>query len=265
MSFVIERFTHPEWLSNAWLIADPAGEALLVDTGVSAGPVLEHVRRSGVRVRWIVNTHHHYDHVAANAELSSALRAPVAAHEWEAERVTPAPDRTLGEGDVLTSGALRARVLHIPGHTQGQIALVVEIADDGRTSPSPAPDPLVATGDTLFRRSIGGCVGPGHGTFAQLRASLLDRLLTLARETVVLPGHGETSRIGEELEENPFIRLFRGLDPPGDAPCRFAGRPARLLLSARDYDGGTKAVVRFPDGSEAVVPGSRLTLESGGP
>jgi glyoxylase-like metal-dependent hydrolase (beta-lactamase superfamily II) len=252
---IVERWTDPSWLSNAWLLADRAGgEGLIVDTGAPVEPITEAVRGLGVTVRWIVNTHHHHDHVAGNKALRTALGAPIAAHELEAARMIGGADRLLRDGDRLDAGGLRARILHIPGHTTGQIAIAVRPPPEEDAGPE-----FVLTGDTLFRRSIGGTVGPGHGTFAELRASLLDRLLTLPPDTIVLPGHGEATTIAEERNENPFVRVLEGVDAPGDGSCLYAGLPARLLVWAHDYDGGHKAMVRFPDGTEAVVPGSRVT------
>jgi glyoxylase-like metal-dependent hydrolase (beta-lactamase superfamily II) len=146
-------------------------------------------------------------------------------------------------------------VWQIPGHPRGHLALHVTGEAGGVER--------VFTGDTLFRRSVGGTRAPGHGSFADLRRSVLDVLLALPAATLVYPGHTDETVAGEELEENPFVRAWRGLDPPGDEPCTYGGRKARLLVWARDYDGGHKAWVRFEDGEEDVVPGSRVVRERG--
>jgi glyoxylase-like metal-dependent hydrolase (beta-lactamase superfamily II) len=134
----------------------------------------------------------------------------------------------------------------VPGHTQGQLAFLV----DGTH---------VFTGDTLFRRAVGGTRAPGHATFEDLRRSILDVLVRLPAATVVHPGHTAPTTVGEEWERNPFIRLWRGLDEPGADRCTAFGRPATLLLRATDYDGGTKCQVRFEaDGRVDIVPGSQV-------
>ena len=112
------------------------------------------------------------------------------------------------------------------------------------------------TGDVLFRRTVGGTVGPG-GSFEELRASV-DRLLALPPETRVHPGHSEPTTIGEELAENAFVRVWRGVDPERDDQCRIGGVDATLVLWAPDYDGGHKAWVRFPEGKNSIMGGSRV-------
>ena len=80
----------------------------------------------------------------------------------------------------------------------------------------------------------------------------------LPPETVVRPGHTDPTTIGDEWEQNPFIRIWRGLDPEGDDPCTALGEPATLVLWGDDYDGGHKAWVRWPDGADDIVPGSQV-------
>lgn len=269
---ILERWMNPSWLSNSYLVADrPGGEAFIVDTGAAAAPVIEAVAERGLSVRWIFNTHHHHDHTAANGELRSALGARIAAHELDAHGIEGV-DRLVADGETIGVGGLSVRILHIPGHTAGQIALLVE----GAGAPPPAAgsrgegadrgeNPAhLFTGDTLFRGSVGGTRAPGHTTFADLRRSILERLLTLPPATVVHPGHTVPTTVGEELEENPFVRVMRGLAPEGRGWCSVSGQRARLIVHARDYDDGTKAWVRFEEGGrteDAVVPGSRVTVE----
>jgi hydroxyacylglutathione hydrolase len=81
----------------------------------------------------------------------------------------------------------------------------------------------------------------------------------LAPGTVIHPGHAEDSTIGREWEQNSFIRVWRGLDAEGAEPCTALGEPATLVLLGADYDGGTKAWIRWPDGADDIVPGSRVT------
>jgi glyoxylase-like metal-dependent hydrolase (beta-lactamase superfamily II) len=113
------------------------------------------------------------------------------------------------------------------------------------------------TADVLFKGTVGGTSGP-TGDLGQLKHSILDVLLSLDPATVVLPGHREQTTIGAERESNPFIRAWLDGEGLSETPCRVSGREATLLLWAPDYDGGHKALVRFPDGRETIVGGSRV-------
>jgi hydroxyacylglutathione hydrolase len=119
---------------------------------------------------------------------------------------------------------------------------------------------VVFTGDTLFKGSVGGVRAPGHTTYADLRDSIMGTLMRLPPQTAVYPGHTEQTTVGQEWESNPFIRLWRGLDAEGSRECTVSGEPATLILLAPDYDGGRKAWVRWGDGSDDIVPGSRVGL-----
>ena len=132
-----------------------------------------------------------------------------------------------------------------PGHTAGMLNFVVNGTD-------------VFTGDTLFKGSVGGVRAPGSTSFADLRHSIMDVLMKLPHETRVHPGHTDPTTIGDEWESNAFVRLWRGLDEEGSERCSVEGQEATLVLWAPDYDGGHKAWVRWPDGSDDIVPGSRV-------
>ena len=151
---------------------------------------------------------------------------------------------TIEPGDVVEAGGLRIEAIHTPGHTAGMLSFLVE----GN----------VFTGDTLFKNSVGGVRAPGHTTYADLKASIMDRLMTLPPETVVRPGHTDPTTVADEWDGNAFIRVWRGLDPEGDEPCTALGESATLVLLGDDYDGGHKAWVRWPDGSDDIVPGSQV-------
>src|SRR5690606_13711014 len=116
------------------------------------------------------------DHIAHLRDYRAALGFTTYAHVDEAELFGSGLDREVPDGFELEAGGLRLRALHIPGHTRGQLAFVVN-------------DELVFTGDTLFKGSVGGTRGPGHGTFEQLRRSILEVLLALPPEMAVHPGH----------------------------------------------------------------------------
>jgi len=116
----------------------------------------------------------------------------------------------------------------------------------------------VFTGDTLFKGSVGGVRAPGHTTFEDIKSSIMDKLLALPPQTPIHPGHTDPTTVGDELESNRFVRIWRGLDPEGAEPCTALGEPATLVLLGDDYDGGYKAWVRWPDGSDDIVPGSQV-------
>jgi glyoxylase-like metal-dependent hydrolase (beta-lactamase superfamily II) len=148
-------------------------------------------------------------------------------------------------GRPIQSGALEVEPIHTPGHTAGMLSLLVNATD-------------VFTGDTLFKNSVGGVKAPGHTTYTDLRDSIMGTLMELPPETVIYPGHAEATTVSEEWDSNRFIRVWRGLDAEGAEPCTALGRPATLVLLGQDYDGGTKAWVRWQDGSDDIVPGSQV-------
>jgi glyoxylase-like metal-dependent hydrolase (beta-lactamase superfamily II) len=267
---ILERVTHPRWRSNTWLVAAAAGgEAVIVDAGGPVAPLVDRVRQLRLRVGRILITHHHVDHAGEIATLKQATGARVGAHRLEAPLLETVDD-LLEDGEAIAAGGLKVRVLHIPGHTAGQAAFLVDPAGgEGRTGPvgagpvgaGPAgPGATCFTGDTLFRGSVGSTTAPGHTTFADLRRSLVERLLALPDAVQVAPGHAEPTTIGEERATNPFLRVMIGAAPEGDRPGRYASRDVRVVVWARDYDGGFKAWVRFADGGEDTVPGSRVDL-----
>jgi len=212
---------HPGWLSNAYLVYDErGGTAVFVDSGAPLAPLLEAVEREGLTVAHLLTTHSHHDHVAGDEELVRRFRIPVAKGPVEA-------------------GGLRIDALPTPGHSPDMLAFVVN-------------GEAVFTGDTLFRGSVGG------GDFAEIRRSVMDVLMRLPAETRVYPGHADETTIGREWEENPFVRVWRGADPEGRDRCRVGGEEATLVVWSPDYDGKGKAWVRFADGRDAIVGGSRI-------
>jgi hydroxyacylglutathione hydrolase len=177
----------------AYLVIDESGEAAIVDAS-EAAPVLKALAREGATARAIWSTHHHWDHVGGNEELARALSLEVVGHASDFTRL-PALTRAVDTGDVVGVGDLRARCIHIPGHTLGAVAYVV--------------GDVVFTGDTLF---CGGCGRLFEGTPAQMHASLA-RLLDLPGSTRVQCGHEYTEsnlRFAAHLEpSNPDIANAR--------------------------------------------------------
>jgi hydroxyacylglutathione hydrolase len=244
---IVERSMHPDWLSNTYLVAGgPQGDGFLVDAGGPVRPLLDKADAEGIAITHVLLTHHHHDHVAELGAVASRFPdAQVLIHPDERDLVDGATG-DLKPGDTLTIGGLRVEALHTPGHTRGMIALLV----DGKE---------VFTGDTLFKNSVGGVRAVGHTTYGDLKRSIMDVLLELPPATTIRPGHTDPTTVADEWENNAFVRVWRGLDEEGAAPCTAMGEPATLVLLGDDYDGGHKAWVRWPDGSDDIVPGSQVS------
>jgi glyoxylase-like metal-dependent hydrolase (beta-lactamase superfamily II) len=243
---ILERSMSDVWLSNTFLVADePGGHGVLIDAGGPTAPLLEAIDRLGLTLCAVLLTHHHHDHVA---ELDDVLArhpgVPVLIHPLERGLVNGATG-LITPGEMIRCGKLEIEPLHTPGHTAGMVSLVVDGGD-------------VFTGDTLFKGSVGGVRAPGHTTYADLRSSIMDTLLTLPPDTRIHPGHTDDTTVADEFEHNQFVRIWRGLDAEGSAPCTAFGEPATLILLGPDYDGGHKAWVRWRDGADDIVPGSQV-------
>jgi hydroxyacylglutathione hydrolase len=243
---IVEKSMHPEWLSNAYVVAAEAGgPAVIVDSGGPSEPLIEAIERHDLKPEQLLLTHHHHDHVAENQVYKERYGVEIRAHPLEAEHLLDV-DRAIEPGEVIEVGGLRIDGLHTPGHTAGMLALRVN-------------DDELFTGDTLFKGSVGGVHAPGSTTFEDLKASVMDVLMKLPPETVVRPGHTDPTTIGDEWEQNAFVRLWRGLDEESDDRCRVGDEEATLVLFAPDYDGGHKAWVRWTEtGRDDIVPGSAV-------
>ena len=289
---LVERASHPQFLSNTYLVADgQGGPAFFIDAGGPVGPLIEAAERLRLTPTHVLLTHHHFDHVSDVGELlerwpklqvlisdteRELLRdAAAGAAEPKAQAAAAATPDGMGSveaGQTLRFGALEVRPLRTPGHTAGMLSFLVgerpeQAGVDGapaRAARSAAPGGLagsglvVFTGDTLFKDSVGGVKAPGHTTYTDLRDSIMGTLMELPADTVIYPGHSGETSVSREWEENAFIRVWRGLDPEGAQQCTALGQPATLVLLGADYDGGTKAWVRWQDGSDDIVPGSRI-------
>jgi hydroxyacylglutathione hydrolase len=242
---ILERSMNDQFLSNTYLVADEeGGTAVMIDAGGPVGPLLQAIDDRDLTLSHVLLTHHHFDHVC---ELDQVLArhpdAEVLIHPGERDQVEGATG-TIEPGDTVQAGGLSIEAIHTPGHTNGMLSFLV----DGN----------VFTGDTLFKNSVGGVRAPGHTTYADLKESIMDRLMGLPPETAIHPGHTEPTTVADEWEGNAFIRVWRGLDAEGDEPCTALGDPATLVLLGDDYDGGHKAWVRWPDGADDIVPGSQV-------
>jgi hydroxyacylglutathione hydrolase len=243
---IVERSMSDPWLSNTYVVADePGGHAVMIDAGGPVAPLLDYLRRGQLELTHVLLTHHHHDHVA---ELDAVREAhpgvPVLIHPLERDLVSETTG-VMEPGQPIESGALHIEPIHTPGHTAGMLSLLIDGSD-------------VFTGDTLFRGSVGGVRAPGHTTYADLKSSIMDRLLKLPAGTRIHPGHTEPTTVAEELESNRFVRIWQGTDQEGTEPCRALGEEATLILLGDDYDGGHKAWVRWPGGADDIVPGSQV-------
>ena len=195
---------------NCSIIGDEiTHEAMVIDPGDDIDEIRAVLHQHKLQVKQIVITHAHIDHVGGAMKLRGLTGAPILLNQNDYALLkmldvqaswlgmsTPGEvsiEASIGDGDSLQTGSLKANVLHTPGHTEGSVCLYF-----------PAEKLLIA-GDTLFARSIGRTDLPG-GSFEKIMRSLHERVLTLPEETVVIPGHGEKTTIGIEREENPFVR-----------------------------------------------------------
>jgi glyoxylase-like metal-dependent hydrolase (beta-lactamase superfamily II) len=242
---ILERSMHPKFLSNTYLVAaQEGGEAFFVDAGGPMEPLFEAVERHGLTPTHVLLTHHHGDHVSEVGQITARWPdVQVLIHPAERDDV-PTATGTMDAGETVHAGGLDVLTIPIPGHTAGMLGLLVE----GN----------VFTGDTLFKNSVGGVRAPGSTSYADLKSSIMDSLMSLPPETILRPGHTDPSTVGEEYDNNSFIRVWRGLDPEGTEECTAFGEPATLVLLGDDYDGGHKAWVRWPDGRDDIVPGSQV-------
>jgi len=183
-------------------------QAMVIDPGDEVDEIMAIVRRHGLTVKQIIVTHGHIDHVGGAMKLKRVTGAPVLLNQNDYDLLKTADqvatwlgmtppgkidvDQDLSSGDVVSVGGLKAEVMHTPGHTEGSVCLHF------------AQQQKLIAGDTLFAGSIGRTDLPG-GNFKKIMQSLKGPVMSLPEETVVVPGHGPLTTIGEERETNPFI------------------------------------------------------------
>ena len=195
--------------TNCYLVGcEETREGAVIDPGGHPERILAEVERHRLAIKYVLNTHAHFDHTDANGAIVQATGASLALHPQDRPLLqasggaalfgleadaSPAPDLELHDGDELEVGTLRFRVLHTPGHTPGHVCFY-----------EPA-EGVVFDGDVLFFRGIGRTDLPG-GSWEQLMDSIRRVLFALPDETVVYSGHGPATSVGDEKRLNPWLR-----------------------------------------------------------
>jgi hydroxyacylglutathione hydrolase len=207
---ILETFPVGPLACNCTILGDEeAGEAIVIDPGDEVGRIHRRLTELGLKLKQILVTHAHIDHVGGALKLKRLTGAPILLNENDLPLLkmmemqagwigiptpeTAPPDESLADGMRVGLDHYPAEVLHTPGHTQGSVCLHF------------APLKLLIAGDTLFAGSIGRTDLPG-GNSRQIIESIEDSLLTLPDETKVLTGHGPATTIGAERRSNPFLR-----------------------------------------------------------
>ncbi len=206
---LVETVVVTEFMTNCYILADDKSkDAIVIDPGGDGARILDEIKKLGVNVKSIINTHAHVDHVGANRFLKEKLGVGVMMHRAELPILQsaskmgrlfglnvenqPDPDGYIAEGDVITCGSCSLTVMETPGHSPGGLSFYAETQK------------LCFAGDSLFAGSIGRTDLPG-GDYETLIASIKQRLLSLPDDVKVFTGHGPATTIGQERRYNPFV------------------------------------------------------------
>lgn len=196
-------------MANCYILGcEKTKTAAVIDPGGDENRILMELAESNLTLKYILNTHGHFDHVGGNKGMKDATGADILIHALDASQLShlsstamamgmsledsPPPDRTIEDGDMISFGDVTLKVIHTPGHSPGGVSFHA--------------DHVVFVGDTLFAGSIGRTDFPG-GDFELLRNSIQQKLFTLGDDVTVYPGHMGTTTIGMEKKYNPFVGL----------------------------------------------------------
>jgi hydroxyacylglutathione hydrolase len=183
-TLLIEKLVLSPYETNTYIVVcQKTHESVLVDAPAEADKILE--KLEGTKPRYILLTHNHIDHIGALAELHSRLKVPLAVHPLDSKNLEVKPEMQINDGDVLSVGELKLKVLHTPGHTRGSLCFKI-----GR---------YLLAGDTIFTD------GPGHtrtpADFQNILEALTTKIFTLPDSTLIYPGHGDSTVLKKEREK----------------------------------------------------------------
>ncbi len=192
--------------TNCYVIFNEENSAIILDPGGEGEKISLFIEEKKLRPLMIINTHGHADHCGANKFLKEKYSIPILLHRDDIEILnsfenqfifplmggnpSPNPDKFLKDGDFIEFGETSLKIIHTPGHTPGSISIFA--------------DGILFSGDLIFSGSVGRTDLPG-GSWNQLINSIKNKILTLSDETIILPGHGPSTTVKEERENNPFI------------------------------------------------------------
>ena len=204
---IIKELTVGPIMSNCFIVGcEKTNEAAVIDPGDEVDRILLALAELSLKVKYILNTHGHFDHVAGNKRLKDATGADILIHPLDAPMLgeisanasawgmhgedSPPPDRMLEDGDIVSFGNISFKVIHTPGHSPGGISFYT--------------DGYIFVGDTLFAGSIGRTDFPG-GNYELLISNIKNKLFVLKDDVRVFTGHGPETTIGQEKRYNPFV------------------------------------------------------------
>ncbi len=182
--------------TNCYILLDEESqEGIIIDPGDDPEKIIDFLKENPIKIKYIVNTHNHSDHIGADEEIKLFTGAQILIHQKDARilniMLSVFADNFLGEQDKIKVGSFLLDVLHTPGHTPGSICLLGES--------------FIFTGDTLFAGTVGRCDLPG-GSEEKLKESIRLKLMSLSDDLIVYPGHGRSTTIGKERKDNPYFK-----------------------------------------------------------